>query len=255
MTEFAKLIEEESVVQDQPKEQPGEESQGDSGYLASWVGEGKKYRDPEELAKAYSHASTHIRELQEKLDSRVSQEDKLNEVLEYLKNKQEVPVEQPPLDIDAGKEQESNPDVSQLVEQVLQKKEQEKTTQQNNLKTKDMLVETYGGVAEVAKAYHSLGSIHKEVMDKLSATDPESALKFFQTLHPKPENQSTTNVGVSGSKTVQGKPSLEGYMTYSYAKEVRRTNPDKYWGDKDFRAKMIQAQAAYQAQGLDFFQT
>lgn len=236
-----------------------QESGGDADYLTSLVGEGKKYKDVQALAKAYAHLDIHTNELKEKLDNRLATEERINEILDHLKRNKETPKMNTSVDPGKGIEEV---DIDALVEQSLQKRTDLQTRTANKYKTKELLIDAYGSETAAGEVMRSLpkNGMRQQTVDALNAlaeTDPESAVKFVTALRPPQEAKGAAgSVGMTGTKSSggDGVKVLDGYMTWTEARELRRTNKDKYWSSTT-RDKLTKALAAYTAAGLDYYST
>src|SRR5690606_21147406 len=141
-----------------------------SDVCSSDLGEGKKYKDPKELAKAYANAEVHITELREKLDSYKTSDSRIDEVLEELRKSK---VSTSP---EHNSMEEPNVDVEEVVRKVLTAEEQKKLRQTNNVTAWNKLVEHYGSEREARNAINTFTQGKQnliQLVDELGAADPE----------------------------------------------------------------------------------
>ena len=228
-------------------------------FRSKLVGEGRKYKSDNDLAKAYINADLHIRELQDKLDDQDAQKQLMNEVLTRLRNKADNVQDdgddtrgtEPP-----AKRPEVKPEnVAEAVKQALELERKADTAKSNTAKAFELIMAHFNGNRdEAAKAVNASWKGKKElkeVLDRLAATDPESAVKFVLGTNVSNPNQAPNVPGldkVSSPDVVVDMNSL----TWAQAKEVRKKNPTKY-KSPEFRKALEQAAARAAAQGKDFY--
>lgn len=241
----------ETVVIDEPTVDTTTQQQAD--YLAALVGEGKKYKDVNDLGKAYINADLHIRELQDKLDDLK----RVNEELLNTRTNQPNPAPAPsttPVTEPHG-QMVSEDQISTLVENTLQKRQAAETAKQNVLKSKNLLLEKYGSNAAASAAIAKIKenpAIQKTV-DDLSAVDPEACVKFVMSMCP-PVEPAPNTPGVMGGPSAEALIASHGRLTYSQCKEIRKKDP-KLYNSPAFRKKMEDAATSYANEGKNFFAT
>ena len=143
-------------------------------FYASLVGEGKKYKNEEELGRGYVNAEMHMREILDELKEERRDKGVLEEVLKELRSTkpaQTNDVVEPPND-----NVSSNPsDVRDMVREALSLEEQEKQIAANNAASLAKLTEVYGskesGFAAV-NAYIGGDKNKREMVDDIGKTDP-----------------------------------------------------------------------------------
>lgn len=201
-------------------------------YFSALVGESQKYKTPEELAKGYVHADTHIQELKEKvraLEEKVTQSKTIDDVLERISSDKTLTEDTPSVQ-PAGIKPE---DLEGLVEKTLAKKQHEEVRRANLLAADAALKEKYGEKAvEVFKQQADTPEKAKVLME-LAAVDPNKFVSLFAV-------QTTVNtMDVGSSVVLNGKnkgnrENIEG--TKEWAAKIRKENPSLYWSS-NFQAK------------------
>lgn len=141
-----------------------------------WIGDGKKYKSVDDALKAVPHAQSHIKTLEQELaDARAelakrkAAEDLLNEIKQASTPQQATPASV-----------EADPEVlSQIVEQVLEKKTAQNAAQQNAKSVIDKFTAVYGEKAK--DQYFALASnsgMSIQDLDTLSMKSPSAVLKL-----------------------------------------------------------------------------
>lgn len=185
----------------------------DSGqYLEQLVGEGKKYKSVEELAKAYSNADKFIESLKahnEDLKGEVQKRMAIEEFIKTKTDKDDQTQQDSPVDPNAGgaegsnqpepnKEAEPKVNESELIERIkaeLAKEDEQKTAAQNTELVVNRLKEVYGNEE----------GINKAIGDKANELGVD--IKFLQDMAAKSPKGFFSLLGVEGgSKTPPSSP-------------------------------------------------
>ena len=200
--------------------------------LAELVGEGKKYRTPEDALKSVPHAQKHIQELEgtlEELRTELTKRTTLEEALEKLRQdtKSIADSRQEGTPPSNGLDSES---LAKLVEGVLEKKEASKVYKENQRAVVNSLTEAFGDKArEVHEARLKEVGMSQEEFTSLASRSPKAALALF------PE-AGTTNRPASGGTTT-GSVNTENFSgsgqvkqgTYKWYNQMRTTDPKRYF--------------------------
>jgi hypothetical protein len=232
-------------------------SQEASDYINTLVGEGKKYANADELAKAYHHANIHIEELKADLEEYKGGKELLNEVLNEIRNSSTEPttstqaVPEAPVETRIPTE-----DVAKIVDEQFRSREKAEQIKNNVALSKSKLVEAYGSEeqskAALVKAINGDDSV-RQIIDNLSRTNPDMVVKFITGVVPK----STVDVSNTPAVTTQSAPvshAYEGELTWTKCREIKRDNPRLYQS-AEFRRSMEAAAAKASERGVDFFAT
>ena len=228
----------------------------DVDYLSMLVGDGKKYKDVTELAKAYHNADRHIRELRDDLETKEAERTSINEVLEEIrkgKNKEED--QNPPVDNASGNGL-TEEKIAELMDARLTQRDRNAIAQSNVDNSIAKLSEIYGSRSAAMKAVNQSTKGNEEVeriLDDLSKTDVEATVAFVTARVPVSEVR--TNTPGSGVDAVHAGPGLpEGIITWTYARKLRKENPAEY-NSPAFREKLLRSAQYFQDKGRDFYQT
>lgn len=225
----------ESIFNDTDNDFFNDEDIEDNIPLDALVGEGKKYKTPDDIAKAIIHKDRHIanlereaRELREKSGTSRTVE----EILSALKNnKTDTPVEKP-LNANDGADPALRPE--DLVSKVVQELENRKAIEaaKSNMKqVQDKLVELYGRgystkLAEMAEEK----GIPRETLEELAQKSPKG---FFNILGVDPTKGKPTLFGDAPRGSVDpfrtNKPVHSGVRDKAYYDDLRKRDPKTYW--------------------------
>jgi hypothetical protein len=238
----------ENTLFDQTKtnESPQSEVQP---FLTELVGEGKKYKTPEDLAKSRIEADKHIArierenaELRAKVESEenvVAQVDELREELRKLRGNSEA-VLQPK----ARTEQAlTAAEISRIVETTVTERERSKTSAENIGRVQSEMIKRYGSFE---KAQEALATRAKELgleLDFLADMAGKSPSAFFNAVFGEKSTNKTGSTSsdltkgsvprsdISATDTTTQKPG-----TKAYYEQIRKTDPVRY------RSKAVQAE-------------
>jgi len=215
----------------------GETTPTDS-FLEKYVGEGKKFKDVEALAKAYENADTHIPRLEGDLrDTREFIASKLDEIAqrqsqtpigqtdETRSNPTPAPVTPP----NAGGE-----DLDTRIKKILEQTSAESKAKNNAEFAQDILVERHGSVEAAIEAVQAkareLGVAPSYLRDM--AHQSPSALFGLMGIDPAVKPTSRTTPAPSSDVNPQAlSASNPGVKpgTYGYYEQLRKSDPKKYW--------------------------
>lgn len=162
-----------------PKQDQQQQEQENALFF---VGEGKKFKSPEELDKAYGHANEHIAKLEEELaelrkatEQESSKSEAIEEVLKALRGEQRVQDQQS--DQTKDHQQDSSESVEDVVRNILSQTRQEDTQKANLNKVREGLVAKYGDKA--AQVYQEAGKSLGVDLDDLSRKSPDAVFKLL----------------------------------------------------------------------------
>ena len=247
LTDALELVEGET-----PKQEPTPEQKEE--YLNNLVGEDKKYKTADDLAKAYHHANMHIDELKSDLEEYKGGKELLNEVLDEIRSSNtEESVETPAPPQATVEPRIQTDDVAKIVGEEFSKREQAATVANNVGVSMDKLRELYGSDTNVkvavTKAINGDDNI-KRVIDDLSKTSPDSMVKFITGIAPVDQapQSNTPGVDASAAPTV----AFEGELTWAKCRELRKENP-KLYNSPQFRLQIEAAANKAAERGVDFF--
>lgn len=171
--------------------------------FAEMVGEGKKYGTPQELAKAYLHADSHISRLEKENEEyriKVEAAKSVDDILAKLKPAESHP--DTPAPKTPEQEAEKQPDIDSLVQKALESKMQEQTGSQNKAQVTEALRAKFGQSAgdTFDKKQQELGVD----LEQLAAQSPQAVLALF---------------GVTASSSHSSAPPVSGDLHQQGTKE------------------------------------
>lgn len=233
--------------------------------VAELVGEGKKYKSVEELAKAKKFADEHIARIeQENAELREKQLTKVDEVLELVKKgTNAAPSNAPGTDLPNNGSSPSTvlneEAIKSIVTSVLVTEKTQSVQKENKNKTLAQLSEHYGSEELAKRAINKVAAkspLYKEALDKLAFNDPIAAKEFVTSFVAKDSMESPSLPATSSAQVLGDKGStvIGGTLTWSSAQEIRRKNPSMY-NSADFQKRLEAAASKAAAEGKNFYQT
>lgn len=217
-----------------------QQTQTNESFVTQLVGEGKKFRDVEALAKGKLEADRHIGEITKTLDelrAELAKQDYAKSLLEQMSKGSETGAEQPPPVTTSSSNTEnttqSASDIEALVEKVITAKEKNRTASQNISVVGEEMQRQYGDkTADILKAK----SLELNMpLDRLKEIAAESPTAFFQLIGVKKMNErSSTSVGVATQSTIRSENfnSNSQDRTFDYYQKLRKENRSLYYSPK-----------------------
>ena len=201
--------------------------QTEAGQLALLVGENRKYKTQEELAKAYMNADEHISKLTEEnreLREQVASGKTIDSVLERIEANRREQGDTTPVQSKGV----SAEDIAKIVEQTITGRETERTRKANQTKADQMLKSKYGEKAgEVYRA--ALTSPAKaKALEELASVDPDAFMQLFKEEPYKGNPSDSSNTRGEGAQQHQTQSAAQP-GTKAYYDEMRRKDPQKFW--------------------------
>lgn len=220
------------------------ESSGDShadeiqSYRDLLVGDGKKFKDEEDLAKGKYEADQFIeRLLREKEEMRKDMEARLS--LEELVSKlgsENVADRQPAQKAGEGRNSENSNEqekvsIDELFEKAFERKQAELNHQKNLLEVEAELKKAWGSnyASMLQKAVQEL-QVSPTFVDDVAARSPKAALSLLlatkqkEVHNPAPPRTGVNTFNISSAST--------GDRSKAYYQKLRKENPKQYWSAK-----------------------
>lgn len=220
------------------------ETPSEPDYLAEFVGEGKKYTTIEDAAKALAKKAVHAdqfietikrekQEIESKLAEAEARTKTADEIVELITTKAFYPGD--------GQQQAMNQDmtaqqttpsglkpeeVEALVEAKLRDRALALERRAQKEKTWGLLVQEFGSDDAVKQRlldYAGDNPVRREAVDKLGFTDPAGLVLLLKSATSEKEQFSPDR-----SREHTGDPTVKTGLTWSKAKELKRTDPRKY---------------------------
>lgn len=208
-------------------------------YYEELVGEGKKFKDPEALARSKYEADTYIEILKRQNDSMRSDalkwreealaKAKLEELIDQLQSKSKTE-DNTPVPPESKVQPVDLPDFDKLFSDKITAHETAKMRKANQRAVKDKLIERYGKnyQSTVKQQIEDLG-ISEDIFNQMAENYPQMLFKTLELDKPR----QTENFQAPPRNAVQGLPSSGNKdRTWSYYQELKKTNPKLYYDPK-----------------------
>lgn len=210
-----------------------------SDIVSALVGEGKKYKTLDDLAKGYINADGFIeqlkaenRELKEKATAAKTVDDVLQRLNQQQTTQEGDPSPAPTKGVDVA-------ELSKLVEATVTGLETQKQRRSNMLKADAKMKEVFGEKAGEKFAEVAATPELQKIYTELASVDPDKFISLFVGDVPK-----NTGVGAGGTVNTtvnysSANPAgrLQQFGTKEYFDNIRRTDPKTYYST-DFQLKM-----------------
>lgn len=214
-------------------------------YLNKYVGEGKKYRNIEDLAKSYAHAEAFINTLKKEKEEMEEEMERLREASKIVK------------ELEEENKNESEKEIENRISEAIRKEREREREIENKKLLKQILLDSFKDEQKAVKAVSDfIGSdpIKKEVFNKLAASDPKAASKLLGIDNPQQTKINTNTTIKEGSAVGNSVVDAVIPITWSEAKRVRREDPTTY-KSHSFQQKLHRAALEAEKQGINFFNT
>ena len=205
-------------------------------YLEELVGEGKKFTNPEELARGKAESDAHIarledeqRRLREELETRIN----LEKFLDKLEQKPPLSNQQPQADGEPAKETSamSQEEIERLLEQKLTQHKNTEIAQQNLNAVRAQLLKVLGpNYAQQLKQRATDLAMSEVEIQRMAQSSPKALFKLLgldetqnrnNLFEAPPRSQNNFNSIPQGQKRGD-----------SYYEQLRKDKPSEYWSPK-----------------------
>lgn len=207
--------------------------------FAALVGEGKKYKNEQDLAKSVLHKESHIQRIEREnaemrdLIAKNDRTARLEEMMTQLLQKNSAPSSDTPpqvreeLPVNVNKNL-SDDDIETKLEQLFTKKTVEQTRKANLSVVKDRLVEAYGdNFADVVKQKASELGLEENEINDLASRNPKL---FFKTFDVQTSPTKTAPVTVRNAlNTSIPNVTSDGPKPRSHYLNIKRKDPAAYY--------------------------
>lgn len=218
------------------------------------IGEGKKFRDQEAVAKAVFEKDAYIQRLEKEAeDARTELRARLTleELSEKFVSKAPQPIQPTPVTspVEADPKIAQPLDIAKLVAEELAKTKSTELTKANIEKSKAGLKDRFGGdFATALKGVAESLSVSTNFLDSVAAQSPEAFFNLVDSVKPR-DDRRPTSPPQSGIDPNRGSP-VSGAKNNKYFQELRRRDPKLYF------SKSVQADLYRQAmdQGSKFYE-
>lgn len=207
-------------------------------FLEQYVGEGKKFKDVNELAKAYANADKFIPELKTDLqNTREFIAEELKKIAERNKALEPNPVQtdEPgsnPNPTPAAPPNDAGEDLDTRIAKALEDRDEVKRFQANADLAQEVLIEHLGSQEAAVKAVRDKASEMNVDPNYLKQTAFQSPKAFFKLMGIDPDQKPSSTSTPAPSADVN--PNLLGHgkpkpNTYAYYDQLRKSDPKLYW--------------------------
>lgn len=215
-----------------------------SSFIEQLVGEGKKFKSVEELARGKIEADRHIAEITQtmaQMREDLAKQDYAKTLLESLQNKgagSGTATEETTQTRNSATEnttQNREIDIETLVEQAITKKEQARTFEQNLTTANQAMIAQFGDKAgEVVKARSLELGISVERLKEIAAESPTAFLQLVTGSAKKTADKVTMPSSVRQDSLA----STTSDRTFEYYQKLRKDNKSMYYSPKVQRMLM-----------------
>lgn len=216
-----------------------QQTQTNESFVAQLVGEGKKFKDLESLAKGKLEADRHIGEITKTLDelrAELAKQDYAKSLLEQMSKGSEAGAEQPPPVTTSPSKTEnttqSASDIESLVEKVITEKERNRTVTQNITIVGEQLEKQFGDkAAQILKT--KSGELNISI-DRLKEIAAESPTAFFQLIGVNSNNNNKGNTQTVTTSSIRSENfnSNSQDRDFDYYQKLRKENRSLYYSPK-----------------------
>ena len=215
-----------------------------ASFMEQLVGEGKKFKDVESLAKGKLEADRHIAEITKTLNElreEVSKQDYAKDLLTKLQDKgTDTSTVNSATGNNAGNSATGDTtstasEIETLVEQLITKKEKSRTLEQNVALANEAVLKQYGEkAAEVVKGKAAELGMSVERLKEIAAESPSA---FLQLIGAKTQAR-TESVTTPSSIRTETFSNTNSDRTFEYYQKMRKENKSLYYSPKVQRMLM-----------------
>lgn len=204
-----------------------------TNYFELLVGEDKKFKTVQDLAKSKAESDAFIERLKAEqaglraeLKTRVSLQefmDKMNTTPQSSATNQETP--------STATGEEPKPLTVADLDTLLDQRDQLRRQNQNLDFTKQKLIEAWGPdyAAELKKRAQDLGGLGPEFLDDLAKKQPNAFLKLLDVSTTKTEAPAQNSIFSPPASTVRISNTVNTTKDWNYYEKMRKTNASNYW--------------------------
>jgi len=221
-----------------------------ANYVDQLVGEGKKYKDVEELAKAYAHANNHIKNVEGDNASLRTEFEAFRDFATAQLTKTNPLPSNPPLPDQNEQNRQPEPaaavppngdegavDLDARIAKMLDEKDEQKRMQGNADLAQEAMVKHFGSQEAAVKAINDRANELGVSAQWLANTAFQSPKAFFASmgLNPDIPVRSTSTPASASDVNVQRLADVNPGVkpgTYAYYQELRKKNPSLYFSNK-----------------------
>lgn len=205
-------------------------------YLAELVGEDKKFKSPQDLARSKAEADLFIDRLKGELQGlreELNAKMKLEDLLTKMETVSKPPSNEVQPNREEGKTALTPEELEAILDSKLNEREQSRIQVSNIQEAKRVLSSSLGNdyAAKLDEKARSLG-VSREFMDNLAKTQPKALFKLLDVdPNATTNNQSRESIFGAPSSGVrsEGFKPASNEKTSSYYESLRKSDPKSYW--------------------------
>jgi len=212
---------------------------GDENPVELLVGEGKKFKSVEDLARGKLESDNFIKRLldeQKTLRDELLAAKRLEEIVDKLSQKtNSTPPNDPNHTNHNGEDDKGKQtvDFDELVERALSKKEQERRQLSNIDEVQRTLTEAWGpAFAQKLVAEAAALGMSKEEVNSLAASNPKALYRLVGLEGARPTQRNDVFTPPSSNVNTTGFKPNTGERTKAYYDKLKRENPSLYFSSK-----------------------
>jgi len=208
----------------------------DKDYLTELVGDGKKFKDAQALARGKAEADAFIErikteqeELRKELDKRLTVEELWTKIQQAGKSDTTEPNKEDNQEPSAGGKQLTTEDIRRQIREELEASQKAVVSNRNLEAVTKALRETFGAgyVQKVKEIAKTLG-VGEAFLDDLAASQPQAFLKLVGAKTDGVQN--TTSVFNPQPAVVTTPTKTGNVKNFAYYEKIRKENPRQYFG-------------------------
>lgn len=201
--------------------------------IETLVGDGQKYKDANELAKAYTHADRALAERAKRIAELEASDKVLRDLLEARGTK--APAEEQKTEVRKEDNPEPKPDlksedISELVRKELNTASQEQKKAANINRAAEELNKFYGSASKSQEAIRNKAAelgVGFEWLKDMAATSPDA---FLASMGLTPEAR--RSISTPGFSNEVNRDLTGGRKNMAYFEEIRKKNPKAYYSSE-----------------------
>lgn len=225
-------------------------------YLEELVGEGKKFKSPQDLARGKAESDLYINTLTKRMDELrndyvalrqdYNSKAKLEEVLDQLKTRQQSGNDEPLVkDVDIKPELKSE-DITKLIASEIQRTRAQEQEEINYKNVQAKLKERFGNNREVLNQHLQELGLSEDFAKELARKHPTVFMKTLG-LDQVPQQDDFSAPPRSSQRRDTFAPKVQK-RTWSYYQELKKSDPDLY----NSKQMTVQMHKDYEDLGRDF---
>lgn len=196
------------------------------------VGEGKKFKSPEDLARAKIEADRTIEARNEELERHREEIRRQAQEIELLKRPREPLAQEPPRVADRPVEDEPNKDLASRIREELRQAQEEDVQAQNIRSVANRLTEVYGSpdkAREVVVAKAEELGLSVEFLQSVASKSPKAFFAQLGLAETSSQNQNSSRSDVNTVALVNTTSTAPKQGSYASYELMRKENPKRYF--------------------------